>query len=87
MNVSAKAFARFVLSNTKPMESDMLINRIVLASGALGLLMAASGCMSDRSDTMAQAQDDAWCSAHPKQCDNKDWCAKHSGQCSSAAGN
>jgi hypothetical protein len=64
----------------------MFGRRMILASGILGLLLSTSGCMSGRSDT-AQAHDDAWCSAHPKQCDNQDWCSKHSGQCSSAGGN
>jgi hypothetical protein len=63
------------------------MKRMVLASGMLALLVGTSGCMSDRSSTTAQSHDDAWCSAHPKQCDNQDWCAKHSGQCSSAGGN
>jgi hypothetical protein len=63
------------------------INRMMLLPGMLALLVGATGCMSDRSQTTAQLHDDAWCSAHAKQCDNQDWCAKHSDQCSSAAGN
>lgn len=62
-------------------------NRMMLLSGAFALLVGTSGCMSNGSGTTAQSNDDAWCSAHPKQCDNKDWCAKHSDRCSSAAGN
>jgi hypothetical protein len=62
-------------------------NRMILLSGVFAMLAGTAGCMSNGSGATAQSQDDAWCSAHPKQCDNKDWCAKHSAQCSGPGGN
>ena len=49
-------------------------------------LFAGTGCMSTGTTT-AQSHDDAWCGAHPKQCDNKDWCAKNPNQCANASSN
>jgi hypothetical protein len=69
-------------------EGNMLsTQRMIVVAGIFALMMGTSGCMSDRSDTRAQSHDDAWCSVHPKQCDNKDWCAKHADQCTSSGGN
>jgi hypothetical protein len=63
------------------------LNKFLMASCISGVLLAGSGCMSDRSTTAQSHSDDAWCSVHPKQCDNKDWCAQHADRCTSAGGN
>jgi hypothetical protein len=60
---------------------------IISVSSIAAMLLCASACVSN-SPTTAQTQDDAWCSNHPKQCDNKDWCAKNAGKCAtSSSGN
>ena len=61
--------------------------RTVVAIAATAMVAALGGCMSDGAATTAQSHDDAWCNAHPKQCDNKDWCAKHPNECTSSGGN
>src|ERR1700729_92217 len=58
--------------------------QIVAASSVALLLLSGAGCVSNGSAT-AQAHDDAWCSNHPKQCDNQDWCAKNTGKCSTGS--
>jgi hypothetical protein len=60
-----------------------IVNQLISAGGVALLSLSSSGCMSNGSTT-AQAHDDAWCSAHPKQCDNKDWCAKNPDRCSAS---
>jgi hypothetical protein len=60
------------------------LNQLLLASSAGLVLLGSVGCMSTGPAT-AQSQDEAWCSSHPKQCDNKDWCAKNPGKCSTAS--
>jgi hypothetical protein len=61
-----------------------VVNQFITASGVTLMLLSGAGCMSSGSTT-ARAHDDAWCSAHPKQCDNKDWCAKNTGKCAAAS--
>ncbi|HEX3951834.1 MAG TPA: hypothetical protein VHW95_18445 [Steroidobacteraceae bacterium] len=60
------------------------VNHLMCSLGVALMLVAGSGCMSS-GPTTAQSHDDAWCGAHPKQCDNKDWCAKNPGKCSAAS--
>jgi primase-polymerase (primpol)-like protein len=63
------------------------ITQFVATTGVLVALLSTSACVSNGAST-AQTQDDAWCSNHPKQCDNKDWCAKNAGKCAtSSSGN
>jgi hypothetical protein len=61
---------------------------MLMASGLLFTLLSGAGCMSNESTaSTARTHDDAWCTAHPKQCDNQDWCAKHADKCTGAGGN
>jgi hypothetical protein len=60
------------------------LNQLLTVSSFALVLLSASGCMSNGATT-AGAHDDAWCGAHPKQCDNQDWCAKNPGKCSTGS--
>jgi hypothetical protein len=66
----------------------MRFSRPLMSLGIALMALTGSGCMSNGpTDRSARSHDDAWCSAHPKQCDNQDWCAKHADKCTSSGGN
>ena len=82
---TAKPLSAAVCSGQFIKENQMKsLTQMFLSSSVALVLIAGAGCMSNGSTT-AQAHDDAWCSSHPKQCDNKDWCAKNPGQCATGS--